>query len=506
VPLPTSQPLLSIKGLGKVFGAVNALTGVSLDLYPGEVHALVGENGAGKSTLSKILCGILTPDQGSMAVNGQPYKPAHRRQAEDLGIRMVMQELNLIPTLTVAENLFLDRMPHRLGFIHRPSLHQQTLAALQKVGLNQLSPDTPVAQLGVGQQQMIEIAAGLARQCRLLILDEPTAALTQPEIEQLFIRIHELRNKGVAIVYISHRMEEISRIANKISVLRDGRLVATRNTRDFPLSEIVRAMVGRNATTSESLAPDSPGPLALRIKNLRAAPAVRGVSLDLHQGEILGVAGLMGSGRTEMLRALFGADPRQSGDITLGPDATPIHIRQPADAVKNGIALLTEDRKSQGLLLPLPVSINVTLASLKELAPYWLPPDLETTTAQPWIEKLGIRCSSPQQPAATLSGGNQQKIVLARWLLRNSNILLLDEPTRGIDIGAKDEIYHLLQQLARNGKAILMVSSDLPELLRIATRIAVMSGGQLVEIFERNHWTEDAIMQAALRFASETPS
>ncbi|MFM1943968.1 MAG: hypothetical protein RI897_2950 [Verrucomicrobiota bacterium] len=499
------KPLLSIRNLGKRFGTVSALSRINLDLYPGEIHALVGENGAGKSTLSKILCGILPPDEGTMSLHNLPYIPADRRHAEAHGIRMVMQELNLIPTLTVAENLFLDRLPHQYGFIQQTTLRRQAHAALQKVGLESLPPDTPVAQLGIGQQQMIEIAAGLARQCRLLILDEPTAALTQPEIEQLFARIHELLTHGVAIIYISHRMEEISRLATKISVLRDGHLITTRTASGFALPDIVQCMVGRDTQNTPSLTPTSPGPIALRVRQLKAPPTVHEVNLDLHQGEILGIAGLMGSGRTEMLRALFGADPRQAGDITLGPDGTPIHIRQPADAVKHGIALLTEDRKSQGLLLPLPISSNIAIASLNQLSRCWLPPNTETKASEPWIPKLSIRCASTQQPAAALSGGNQQKIILARWLLRDSNILLLDEPTRGIDIGAKEEIYRLLHQLALSGKAILMVSSDLPELMRVANRIAVMSGGYLVDTFERKTWTENTIMQAALRFASNTP-
>jgi ribose transport system ATP-binding protein len=300
-------------------------------------------------------------------------------------------------------------------------------------------------------------------------------------------------------------MEEISRLATKISVLRDGHLITTRTASGFALPDIVQCMVGRDTQNTPSLTPTSPGPIALRVRQLKAPPTVHEVNLDLHQGEILGIAGLMGSGRTEMLRALFGADPRQAGDITLGPDGTPIHIRQPADAVKHGIALLTEDRKSQGLLLPLPISSNIAIASLNQLSRCWLPPKTETKASEPWIPKLSIRCASTQQPAAALSGGNQQKIILARWLLRDSNILLLDEPTRGIDIGAKEEIYRLLHQLALSGKAILMVSSDLPELMRVANRIAVMSGGYLVDTFERKTWTENTIMQAALRFASNTP-
>lgn len=499
------KPLLSIRNLGKRFGTVTALARIDLDLHPGEVHALVGENGAGKSTLSKIICGILPADEGTMSLSNQAYTPANRRQAEAHGIRMVMQELNLIPTLTVAENLFLDRLPHQYGFIQRNTLRRQAQAALQKVGLESIAPETPVTQLGIGQQQMIEIAAGLARQCQLLILDEPTAALTHPEIEQLFARIHELRKDGVAIVYISHRMVEISRIATKISVLRDGRLITTRNAKGFELTDIVQCMVGRDTQDTPSLAPSSPGPLALRVRKLKALPSVQEANLDLHQGEILGVAGLMGSGRTELLRAIFGADPRQSGEIHLGPNATPTRILHPRDAVKHGIALLTEDRKTQGLLLPLPISSNIAIASLNQLSRCCLPPGTETTASLPWIQKLSIRCASPQQPAAALSGGNQQKIILARWLLRDSSILLLDEPTRGIDIGAKEEIYRLLHQLALNGKAILMVSSDLPELMRVANRITVMSGGFLVDTFERKTWTENAIMQAALRFASNTP-
>jgi len=495
-----TSPLLRVRKLGKAYGPVQALYDVDFDLHTGEVHALVGENGAGKSTLSKILCGLVLPDTGAITLNDAAYAPRNRREADASGVRMVMQELNLINTLTVAECLFIDGLPHRWGWIDRSTLHRQARQALAQVGLSSLNPDLPVARLGVGQQQLVEIAAGLARRCRILILDEPTAALTDPEIAHLFERIAELKQAGTAILYISHRMEELLRIADRISVLRDGRMITTRPASGFGMEDIVRCMVGRDLDQCCAHTLRKPGPAALRVQNLRARPAVQDVSFEVRAGEILGLAGLMGSGRTEAVRALYGADPRESGELYVGAASRPIKFRTPRTAVKHGIALLTENRKEQGLLLPLSVRTNTTLPSLNRLRTWggWLDPETERSASQPWISALGVRCQSDRQPVSQLSGGNQQKIILARWLLRDCKILILDEPTRGIDVGAKLEIYRLLERLAAEGKALVVVSSDLPELMRVADRIAVMSAGYLVQTFTRHNWSEEAIMKAAL--------
>ncbi len=492
--------LLSATGLDKSYGPVRVLTAVNFDLRRGEVHALVGENGAGKSTLSRILAGLTPPDTGAMTLSGQPYRPRDRRDAEWRGVRLVMQELNLVSNLTVGESLFLDQLPHRWGWIDYATLHDRARTALARVGLADLDPARPIHTLGVGQQQLVEIAAGLARRCQVLILDEPTAALTQTEIERLFSQIAALRAAGTGLLYISHRLEEIRRMADRVSVLRDGRLVATRSARDFSIEEIVRLMVGRDPAEAWERRLRTRGPVALEVRGLRRPPAVRDVSFTVHRGEILGFAGLMGSGRTETMRAVFGADRPVAGEIRLHGSPVPVRIRSPRDAVRHGLALLTENRKEQGLLLPLPVRANLTLAALRRFAgpAGWLRARAEAETGARWIHDLTIRCRDAEQRVGELSGGNQQKVVIARWLLRDCDILLFDEPTRGIDVGARFEIYRLLEDLTARGKALVVVSSDLPELLALCDRVAVMSAGRIAATFARGEWTEDAILSAAL--------
>jgi len=494
-----TAPLLSIRGVCKSY-ATPVLEGIDLDLMPGEVHALVGENGAGKSTLSRILAGLTSPDAGTLRFAEQPYAPASKRDAENAGVHLVMQELNLVRTLSVAENLFLDRLPHRGGWIRYGPLHRAAAEVLARIGLADLDPRTPVEHLGVGHQQMVEIAARLWRSCRVLILDEPTAALTDPEVDRLFEQVRRLQAEGVAVLYISHRLEEIRRIAGTISVLRDGRLVATRPVRDIAIDEIVRLMVGRDLGSADFSTGRTPGPVALSVRNLVAGPRVRDVGFDLRCGEILGLAGLMGSGRTETVRAIFGADPKDSGEIYLHGEARPARIRHPRDAVRLGLALLTEDRKAQGLFLSLAVRENLTVNTLSEFAgpAGWISRVRESQSVRAWLGKLRVRCASEEQGIAELSGGNQQKVIVARWLLRDCDILIFDEPTRGVDVGARFEIYQLLADLAAQGKAILVVSSDLPELMMICDRIAVLSAGRLAAEFRRGEWTQDKLMTAAL--------
>jgi ribose transport system ATP-binding protein len=491
---------LSASGLSKSYGPVRVLTDVAFELRRGEVHALVGENGAGKSTLSRIFAGLTPPDTGTLELAGQPYQPRDRRDAEHHGVRMVLQELNLIGTLTVAESLFLDRLPHRGGWIDRTTLRRQAHAALERVGLTHLNPNRPIASLGVGQQQMVEIAAGLARRCDVLILDEPTASLTHTEIEHLFAQIASLKDTGTAILYISHRLEEIRRIADRVSVLRDGRMVATRPAAAISLDELVRLMVGRDLGQETERPRRTPGSVALDVRGLSRSPAVNDVSFTLHRGEILGFAGLMGSGRTETMRALFGADHPDAGEIRLHGATRPARIRSPRDAVRQGLALLTENRKEQGLLLPLAVRTNVSLPSLARFSTRggWVRRRVEAAASGRWTETLRVRCRDTEQRVGDLSGGNQQKVVIAKWLLRDCDILIFDEPTRGIDVGARFEIYQLLDHLAAQGKALLVVSSDLPELMALCDRIAVMSAGRLTATFARGEWTEDKLMAAAL--------
>jgi ribose transport system ATP-binding protein len=499
--------ILSVSGVWKSYSTV-VLSDVSLDLQPGEVHALVGENGAGKSTLARIMAGMTNADEGEMRLGGQRFAPQTKTDAEHQGVRMVLQELNVIGNLTVAENIYLDQMPHRFGWVNYAKMNARAREIMKTVGLGDVDPGLPSRLLGVGQQQLIEIAAGLSRNCRVLILDEPTAALTDPEIERLFEQIARLKAAGVGLIYISHRMEELKRISDRITVLRDGHVVATAQTGQTSLDQIVRWMVGRDLGETVRREKRAAGATALRIENLRSGAAVRGVSFEVRCGEILGFAGLMGSGRTETMRAVFGADKPEAGNVFLRDQTRPVRIRSPRDAVRNGIALLTEDRKTQGLLLPWPVRTNISIMRLGRLSRWktWIRSDQERIEAARWVGALNVRCASAEQRVLELSGGNQQKVVIAKWLFRDCDILIFDEPTRGIDVGAKFEIYRLLADLAAKGKAIIMVSSDLKELLALCDRIAVMSAGRIAATFERGEWTQEKIMAAALSGYENAPA
>jgi ribose transport system ATP-binding protein len=494
-----ADSLLSAAGLVKRFGTVCALDHVGLELRPGEIHALVGENGAGKSTLARILSGLSRADEGEIRLDRERYVPTGRVDAERLGVRIVLQELNLIPTLSVAENLFLRKMPQRLGFIDRRTLSDRAQVLLGRVGLADLDPSRPVEGLGIGARQMIEIASAFSEECKVLILDEPTAALADAEAERLFEYVLRLKAAGTAIVYVSHRMEEIRRLADRITVLRDGRLVDSRPAAELSLDDVIRLMVGREIGQGVWRAKE-PGRVALRVSGLKQPPAVREVSLEVREGEIVGIAGLMGSGRTETLRALFGADRRRGGDVYLGDADRPARLRNTTDAVRSGVALLTEDRKDQGLLLSRPIRENVTLTHVRRFAAIGglIRARREAAEAETLTRRLDVRCRSIEQTAGELSGGNQQKVVFAKWLNADCNVLLVDEPTRGVDVGAKFEIYGLLNELASQGKAVLMASSDLPELMSICDRILVMCRGRVTASFERGQWTADGIMAAAI--------
>ncbi len=490
--------LLQVTELHKSY-SVPVLSNFSFELTPGEVHALVGSNGAGKSTFARILCGLTPPDRGRILLDDHPYAPRSKREAEEAGVVMVMQELNVIGTLSVGENLFLNRLPRRAGFVKFGRLHEQARQAFERVGLNDLDPATPAGQLGVGQQQLLEVAGALARNCRLLILDEPTAALTDPEIERLFANVRKLQEEGVGIIYISHRMDEIRRIATRTTVLRDGCRVATHPAEEVTPGQLVREMVGHDLPERKATGERAAGPLVLRVSHLRAGERVRDVTFELRRGEIVGLAGLIGSGRTETLRAIFGADPRDGGEIFLGEGGQPVTIREPADAVAAGIGMVPEDRKLEGLLLAQSVRVNTTLATLPEhvRGGGWLDFSAEAKTTDSLCGRLSVRCASFEQPVNELSGGNQQKIVIARWLARNCQVLLFDEPTRGIDVGTKDMIYQLLREVAAEGKAVLMVSSELTELMALCDRILVMSAGRIAAEFLPGQWTQEAITHAA---------
>ncbi|CAM4008253.1 sugar ABC transporter ATP-binding protein [Pseudomonas wadenswilerensis] len=493
----TADVVLSVSAIGKTY-AQPVLGDIDLSLRRGEVLALTGENGAGKSTLSKIIGGLEVPTTGHMLYQGQPYLPGSRAAAERLGVRMVMQELNLLPTLTVAENLFLDNLPGRAGWINRKRLRQLAVAAMAQVGLDAIDPDTPVGELGIGHQQMVEIARNLIGDCHVLIFDEPTAMLTAREVELLFTQIERLQQRGVAIVYISHRLEELKRIAQRIAVLRDGKLVCVEPMQRYNSEQLVNLMVGRELGEHIDLGVRNIGAPILKVNGLSRSDKVKDVSFEVRSGEIFGISGLIGAGRTELLRLIYGADSADSGSLELGKPLRPVRVDSPVAAVRQGIALITEDRKGEGLLLSQSISANIALGNLPAISRVGVVNSgAERELAERQIAAMRIRSSSPEQVVGELSGGNQQKVVIGRWLERDCSVLLFDEPTRGIDVGAKFDIYGLLAELARQGKALVVVSSDLRELMLICDRIGVLSAGRLIDTFERDSWTQDQLLAAA---------
>jgi len=534
-PSPTpATPLLHVDAVGKDYHGTTVLHDVTLALNAGEVLALTGENGAGKSTLSKIVCGLTPATRGGMRLAGAAFMPESRQDAERQGVRMVMQELGLVPTLTVAENLLLGRMPSTAGWVRRAELHAAARAQLAKIGLESIDPATPVSRLGIGQQQMVEIARNLQDDTRILVLDEPTAMLTPRETNYLFEQIARLTARGVAIVYVSHRLEELRRIADRVAVLRDGRLVDACPMAGLSEDDLVRRMVGRSVNDLEHRPRRAAGAVVMQVNGIGRASAVQDVSLELRAGEVFGIAGLVGSGRTELLRLLYGADRADRGSVSLPVDdfkpkqAAALDVpaqtaikskakgvyrtfargfRSPLQAMAAGVGLVSEDRKSQGLLLAQPIRINATLSDLSAVSRGgWLQGAREHGLVQGFIRTLRIRCTSGEQPVGQLSGGNQQKVVFARWLHRPVRVLLLDEPTRGVDVGARAEIYGELDRMAAEGRALLMVSSDLRELMAMADRIGVMSAGRLVAIFERGEWTEQSLLAAAFSDAAGRPA
>ncbi|KXU96186.1 D-ribose transporter ATP-binding protein [Caballeronia megalochromosomata] len=493
--------LITVNQLSKRFPGVRALHEVRFDVMPGEVHALMGENGAGKSTLMKILAGVYTRDSGEMLLDGKPVDFTSPREAQASGIGIIHQELQLMNHLTVAQNIFIGREPRKfMGLLlDENKLNEDARAILQRMHVN-LDPRTIVGTLTVASQQMVEIAKALSFESRVLIMDEPTSALNDAEIAELFRIIRQLKERGAAIVYISHKMDELKQISDRVTVLRDGEYVATVNTQETSVETIIGMMVGRTLTDLTSfLGGAHQGEVALEVRHLNAGPLVRDVSFTLHRGEILGFAGLMGAGRTEVARAVFGADPVQSGEIIVkGVKAA---ISAPSDAVKLGIGYLSEDRKRFGLATGMDVESNIVMSNLgKFLAGrMFLRRAKIRKTAAHFIKLLAIRTPSAAQPARLLSGGNQQKVVIAKWLERDCDVLFFDEPTRGIDVGAKSEIYKLLRALAQQGKAIVMISSELPEVLRMSDRIVVMCEGRITGELSSREATQERIMQLATR-------
>jgi len=491
--------LVEMTAISKDFPGVHALRDCRFELRAGEVHALVGENGAGKSTLMKILAGVYRRDTGRIRFKGAEVELASPRAAQQLGISIIHQELSLMPNLTVAQNIFIGREPHgRLPFLlNERALNEQARVLFERMHLK-LDPEVRVANLTVARQQMVEIAKALSYKAEVVIMDEPTAALTETEIDELFRIIRSLRDGGVGVVHISHRLEELKRISDRVTVMRDGQYIATVETKDASIDRIISMMVGRTIYEGAPEIPETANPeVLLEVRGLTRGRMVRDVSFNLRRGEILGLAGLVGAGRTELARAVFGADRADSGTILV--HGRPAHITSPAVAVRYGIGYLSEDRKRYGLALGMDVETNIVLATLRRFLRALGRVDFRRTrkVAEQRVQQLAIKTPSLRQRVRNLSGGTQQKVVIAKWLTADTDILIFDEPTRGIDVGAKSEIYHLLNELARQGKGIVMISSELPEILRMSHRIVVMCEGRIRGELSGAEATQEKIMTYA---------
>ncbi len=488
-------PRLSIRGISKSFSGNQVLGGIDLDIYPGEVVALLGENGAGKSTLSSIIAGLIPPDSGAMHWQGKPYAPARPGDAIDAGVVLIHQEMRLLPDLTIAENVFVGRLPTRGAVIDRQTMNRRAAEQLHRLGLD-ISPTTLVRTLRVAAQQQVEIAKALTLNAKLLILDEPTAALGGEETERLFAQVDQLRKQGVSFIYISHRLEEIAQIADRVSVLRDGRLVATHNTAQVPVNTLLENMVGRSV---DRIFPKIEKPSekeVLRVDGLTSPDrSFQDVSFAVHAGEIFGIAGIVGAGRTELVRAITGADPISSGSIAV--DGRIVQIKTPSDAISAGLVLVPEDRKAQGVVLSHSVATNLALGNFDRLARNGLiSPRNVQTFAVDAIKRLGVK-GKANQLVRYLSGGNQQKVVIARWISRSPKVFILDEPTRGIDMGARAAIYETITSLAKSGMAVIVVSSDLEEVMGLSHRVLVLARGRNMGILEGPEVTNVAIMELA---------
>ena len=497
-----APPYLALQGISKSYPGVRALDGIDFDVRAGEVHALVGENGAGKSTLVNVLSGAVRADAGTIEVEGRPVTIASPRQSEALGIAVIYQEFNLVPGLTAAENVLLGHEPTRGLTIDTREMRTRVDAIFARLGV-EVPADAPVRSLSVAQQQMVEIAKALSVRARVIFMDEPSAALTGQEVDRLFAIIRSLTSEGVGVVYISHRLEEVFAIADRITVFRDGHLVATKTKAEFTQDAVIRLMVGRALDAHyPTLPPDPPHatPL-LSVRNLTSPGRIQDVSFDLYAGEIYGIAGLVGSGRTSLLRAICGVDHFASGAVSLA--GKPLRLSGPHEAIAAGLALVTEDRKSQGLVLGMSIRENVTLPHLADFSEFGVVErGKETAAVAALAAELRIRARSIEQVVRSLSGGNQQKVVLAKWLLERATVICFDEPTRGIDVGAKAEIYELMVSLANAGTGIVMVSSELPEVLGMSMRVGVMQRGRLVKEFARGEATPEMVIRLATGVAA----
>ena len=493
-----NEIILEMKNIDKRFSGVHALKSVNLELRKGEVHALMGENGAGKSTLMKVLCGIYKRDGGDVVLFGKEVNFHNIKDSQEAGIGIIHQELNMMNHLTVAQNIYIGREPMKNGiYIDDKQMEKDAKELFDRIGVN-IDPSAVLGTLTVGKQQMVEIAKAISRNSKILILDEPTAALTQVEVEELFKIMNDLREKGIGMIYISHRMDEINRISDRITVMRDGEYVGTLITKDTTKDEIVKMMVGRVIYGDKKEESTVPGdaPVVLEVKNLNRGKEIKNVSFTLRRGEILGFSGLMGAGRTEVARAIYGADKPDSGEIFI--NGKKVRNKTPEEAVKNGICYLSEDRKRYGLLLDKSVAENSVLSNLDDYIKCgWINDAKIEKAATKENAKLKTKTPSMQQILRNLSGGNQQKVIIARWLLKNSDIFIFDEPTRGIDIGAKSEMYTLMEELASQGKSVIMISSELAEIQRLSDRVIVMCEGRITGELDIKDATQEKIMAYA---------
>ena len=491
--------ILTMKGIDKSFPGVHALDHVDFEVRRGEVHALMGENGAGKSTLMKVLTGIYTKDSGTITYEGKEVSFHNTREAQDAGIVIVHQELNMVGHLTVAQNIYIGREFKKGIRIDDKKMNEEAAKLFERLHIH-IDPAETMSSLTVGKQQMCEIAKAISRDAKVIIFDEPSAALTEAEIEELFKIIRDLREQQVGIVYISHRMDEIKVITDRVTVMRDGAYVGTLITKDCTKEDIINMMVGRviyeDPKACSAVAPDAP--VVLKVEHLNAGRMVQDVSFELHKGEILGFSGLMGAGRTETARAIFGADPKESGDIYI--NGKKVEINSPQDAVRNGIDYLSEDRKQFGIVVQKTVAENSTMANLENfMRGLFIHKEKEAEVAQKYVDSLATKTPSVEQLVVNLSGGNQQKVVIAKWLVKDCGILIFDEPTRGIDVGAKNEIYKLMNRLAEEGKSIIMISSEMTEILRMSDRVLVMCEGKKTGELDIQEATQETIMTLATR-------
>ncbi|WP_059104767.1 sugar ABC transporter ATP-binding protein [Shouchella shacheensis] len=489
--------IVEMNGISKAFGGNRVLEEVCFTLGKGEIHALMGENGAGKSTMMKILTGIYERDEGTVHVKGREVIYKHPKEAEKDGISVIHQELNILPELTVAENLFLgnEQTVGKTGWLKTKEMNHFAEQKLAELGL-EVKASERAGNLSVGKQQLIEIAKALMTNAEVIIMDEPTAALTDREIDTLFAAVRVLQKRGVTFVYISHRMEEIFSLCHRITVLRDGQYIGTKDISETSFDDIVKMMVGRELGGRFPEYDLDPGAVKLSIQELSRKGEFKNISFEVRSGEILGIAGLMGAGRSEVVETIFGYRRPEGGTIQI--DGKLVTFRRPSDAIQRGIGFISEDRKSKGLVEDFSVSDNISLTNLKTVSSKgWLSTSKEKQLYKELVEKLGVRASGPHQTAKSLSGGNQQKVVIAKWLGIRPNVLILDEPTRGVDVGAKKEIYTIMNELAKEGVAIIMVSSDLPEIIGLSTRVAVMFEGKLMNVLERSELSEETIMHYA---------